>query len=367
MTNLKIVSLINAIIALLFISGLYSCKGQDKINISNLNEPSSSIGRVVLELDKDIVSIYQDTKLNMWFGSMNKGVYKYDGESLTLFSKTDGLAGHVVLSIQEDKLGNLYFDTTEGISVFDGHKFFALTVSDRGPDKNKWKLEEEDLWFRSGWDKSGPFRYDGTHLYFLELPENVMEDSFNILYPKVHYNPYGVYSIYKDTEGSMWFGTSSLGLYRYDGTSMSWMYEEHLTQTGNGGSFGIRSIVEDSNGYMWICNPTYKYMMESDSLDSGELSLLNYKRELGANSYDGDSLYFLSMTTDSAGDIWMAGYDQGLWRMNGNELKQYPLSGDQEGLVFLFVYIDKKGVIWLGTQNSGVYKYNGNSFDKFEL
>jgi len=34
---------------------------------------------------------------------------------------------------------------------------------------------------------------------------------------------------------------------RYDGKSILWLYEDHLTNLPNGGSFGIRAILEDKN------------------------------------------------------------------------------------------------------------------------
>ena len=50
----------------------------------------------------------------------------------------------------------------------------------------------------------------------------------------------------------MWFGTSNLGIYRFDGQHVDWMYEDHLTNPPDGGSFGIRSIIEDRNGDFWL-------------------------------------------------------------------------------------------------------------------
>lgn len=67
-----------------------------------------------------------------------------------------------------------------------------------------------------GWNKNGPYRYDGKSLYYLEFPETNQADEFYSKYPNASYNPYGIYTLYNDSKGTVWFGTSSLGVYRYD-------------------------------------------------------------------------------------------------------------------------------------------------------
>ncbi len=60
-----------------------------------------------------------------------------------------------------------------------------------------------------GWDsKRGPYRYDGEHLYHLEFPKTAQADTFHAKYPQATYDPYGIYSMYKDRAGHMWFGTA---------------------------------------------------------------------------------------------------------------------------------------------------------------
>ena len=105
------------------------------------------MGEIALELDKKIWSIYQDKKNNYWFGSKRNGIYKYDGKSLVQFTKKDGLCSNSngARNIQEDKDGNIYFDTGEGISKFDGKSFETLKVIRNSVMvQNEWKLEETE-------------------------------------------------------------------------------------------------------------------------------------------------------------------------------------------------------------------------------
>ncbi|MBC8754846.1 hypothetical protein H2O64_09205 [Kordia sp. YSTF-M3] len=344
-----------------------SCNGQSKSKNDHTSEKAIPLGNVVSEIGQKIGLIFQDSKNNIWFVGTDQGAYKYDGENLVLYTVKDGFIGSTVLGIQEDNFGNIYFDTTTGVSKFDGKQFTTLEIVENSAVKNEWKLTPNDLWFRMGWEHSGPYRYDGERLYHLQFPKNKMEDEFNSKYPNASFNPYGVYYIYKDTKGTMWFGTSSLGIYQYDGNDIRWMYEKQLTETPEGGSFGIRSIVEDTAGYIWICNPKYKYKILPDSIQTDALKPLHYQRVLGIERKEVESSYFMSMTLDDTGDLWMVTYNNGVWRHTGTELIHYPMKeGDADVLLFS-IYKDNQGVLWLGTHNAGVYTFTGKSFEKFKL
>lgn len=136
-----------------------SCSGQDAVEqrSSTLKnqDNTAAIGEIVTELGDKITVVFQDSNDHYWFGGGKKGVYKYDGKTLTVFSIQDGLCSHSILGIQEDRLGNIFFDTLKGVSKFDGKKFTTLKVTVPESSNSEWKLEPDDLWFRMGWDKNG--------------------------------------------------------------------------------------------------------------------------------------------------------------------------------------------------------------------
>ena len=63
---------------------------QNSISFSRLNLPTTS-------LDKNIRSIFQDSKGNYWFGTNGAGVYRYDTKTLTQFTIKAGLADNQVM------------------------------------------------------------------------------------------------------------------------------------------------------------------------------------------------------------------------------------------------------------------------------
>ena len=71
--------------------------------------------------------------------------------------------------------------------------------------------------------------------------------------------------------------------------------------------------------------------------------------------------------TSNYGDLWMAIYDDGVWRNTGQELIHYPVEIEGTKASIFSIYHDNEGTLWLITHNLGLLKYNGNSFEKFKL
>jgi len=326
---------------------------------------SSSIdtGVTITQLDKTIWTIYQDKKSNYWFGSKENGVYFYNGQQLKHITTENGLVSNEIRGIQEDANGNIFFDTEKGVSKFDGRTFKTLQIANPASPLNNWVLKPDDLWFRMGF-KSGAYRFDGKYLHYLKFPTSPQENMFYMKNPNTSLKPYGLYTIYKDRKGYMWFGTASLGVCRYDGRVLSWHYEEQLQTTPNGGDFGTRAIFEDKNGKFWINNTHFRYVIETYGYKP-----VTFKKESGVGYLNKTNKmefpFFLSITEDNKGNLWMATYENGVWKYNGKELIHYPVKDGETDVLLFTIYKDNKGVLWLGTNNAGVYTFNGHTFEKF--
>ncbi len=356
------------IYALLLIVTL-SCKGQNNSvgtnPIQNEQNQRIAIGDTVSYLDKSIWILFQDNENRYWFGTNGQGVYRYDGKTILHYTTKHGLLNDSIRGIQGDKAGNIFISSLGGINKFDGETFDTLPVL----ESNEWRLDPNDMWFaflgKSG--ESGPYRYDGKTLHHLKFPKNDMEDAYYAEFGKHPWSPYDPYTIYKDRSGNIWIGTAELGLCQYDGKTIRWLYEKHLTLIEGGGSFGIRSIIEDKDGKFWFCNTRYRYNI---LLNTSDDKLLHYKRENGiedALSPEGkDRIYFMSAVEDNEGDLWMLTYEQGIWRYDGKKLTHYPIK-DGERIVKLFsMYKDHQGDLWLCSHEDGAFKFNGKTFQKFK-
>jgi ligand-binding sensor domain-containing protein len=297
------------------------------------------------------MTIYQDKKNNFWFGSWEDGLYRYDGKTIIHFTTKSGLPHNRIEEIKEDKSGNIYFNTSKGISKFDGQTFTTLYVTD---SNNQWKLEPNDLWFRQGWDSGFVYRYDGNSLYKLQSPKH----------PKHSYS-YAIYSIYKDNQGNVWFGTNPLGVFRYNGKSFDWITENDVTELHDGPANGVRSIIEDKDGCFWF-NTMYRYKVCDNN--SEKQTFYSRKQSIGSldGKKDGNLNEYLSITKDNNNELWIATYKDGIWRYNGKNTIHYSVKNEAKDITVFSIYKDKAGNIWLGTHENGAYKFNGQKFERFK-
>ncbi|MBX7134449.1 MAG: hypothetical protein K1X67_17400 [Fimbriimonadaceae bacterium] len=323
------------------------------------------LGTTVTAFASNLRTMFQDRKGDYWFGSSNEGLFCYDGKNIVRYTKQDGLAGDQVGGIQQDKKGLLYFTTNGGVSKFDGKSFQTLPeVHMDAPDKG-WRLHKDDLWFTYGSSGGGPSRYDGKTLYCLRFPKHHLEDSKLALQPKS--SMYAIYTIYKDKRGYLWFGTGDAGLCRYDGKTINWLYEDHLTNVPAGGSFGIRSIIEDRDGKLWICNTKNRYIVSPTNRQAH--GLIDYKTEVGTGdltkAIGQERLYFQSVVKGKEGDLWMMPWGGGVFRYDGKKLTHYPVKDGDKDAYMSQIYRDSRGDLWIASQTGGPYKFNGKTFERF--
>ncbi|MBL7826594.1 MAG: hypothetical protein JNJ57_08195 [Saprospiraceae bacterium] len=314
------------------------------------------------QLSRNIMTIYQDQQNNYWFASWEDGLYKYDGKTILHFTTKNGLPSNRVEDVQEDKSGNIFFNTPGGVCKVEGQTIRVLPAKESA----EWQLHADDLWFRSLQYNGKIYRYDGSELHHLQLPTCPPGEAWVAKYP-TNPSPYGTYTIYKDSKGNLWFGTAAVGACRYNGRSFDWISEEDVTELHNGPSNGVRSIIEDKDGYFWF-KSAYRYQVYGNNEAQKEPF---YRREKSIGNLDGnpfsDFWEYLSIARADNNDLWFATYRNGVWRYDGKKTTAYPVQAEGKGITLFSIYKDKQGNLWLGTHENGVYKLNGNKFERFRL
>lgn len=382
---------LNLLLFLSILTKFSSCYGQ---NTSQVDKSTSTyqnsiqirtIGDTVSETHDSVLVVFQARNNIYWFGSNGHGAYRYDGKSLLHFTTKDGLCHNKIVQIQEDKSGNIYFNTDGGISKFDGQNFATLNITSNSNDG--WKSEPDDLWFKGAQDSGVVYRYDGQSLHRLTFPKTKPAEE-HILnfpwskFPAMAYNPYDVYSIYTDSKGNVWFGTGMLGVCRFDGKSFGWIPNSELGLDKI--AFCVRAIIEDEDGKFWFSNSRYRYTIyqneSPDSYPSAAKGLstarqdgqgINFRKEKGIDpsndQKEDDYTYIMSIAEGNDGDLWMATFGAGVWRYDllTQNLTHYPVKDGNTTVTLFSIYKDHQDVLWLGTHVAGAYKFNGNSFEKF--
>jgi len=344
----------NKLILLSALVLLTSCNGQ--IAKREVDEKPVAIGNIVAALGSSIMVVFQDSQDVYWFGSWDAGVYRYDGKTLVNYTTADGLHNNRIDEIKEDSDGNLYFvscNSKSKIVTFNGTTFTTLS----SVVSNDWQLQPSDIWFKYSYENEKKvYRFDGTTLYELELPS-----------PPNLSNPFGIYSIYKDSKGNLWFGTNPVGVCRYDGKSFEWITEEDVTEFRDEGANGVRSIAEDTNGDFWF-NTEYRYSIYESTTSQSDSFYTRHESIGGLDGKEDSNLdEYLSTLRDDHGDLWFVTYRDGVFKYDGSTITHYAVKEDGKDITLFSIYKDNQGDLWLGTHENGAYRFNGEAFEKFRI
>lgn len=344
-------------IILLSIS-LIACKGLPSTNSQQREQSSHAPADSSSDLNHVASIVFQDSKGNFWFSS--KGAVKFDGATYTRFTTKDGLQSNRIHTIKEDHLGNIYFDTGEGISKYDGSIITQLKVVDNS--SKAMQLHSTDLWFAGDWNMNGVYRCDGEYLYPLRLSNHPFEKEFLTSNPNPSYSPYSVYTTYIDENGHLWMGGAIFGACRFDGKSFFWISEREMTEMDPGPAMGIRAIDQDAQGNFYFgSNVNSKYrMIEND----GKVS---YQKLKGVDTSEDPAIMSacISMVIDQNDHIWMAHYKAGVWKYDGEKFTHFPILHEGEEAELFSTFLDNKETVWLGTHNAGAFYWNGETFQQF--
>lgn len=350
-------------LAVVLIVTSVSC-GRESKAFSDQHPHSAPLPTLERSLPSDIRCVYRSSGGELWIGSTTSGLFLDTDSGFQRFGVPQGLPSDRIMDIQEDRNGALLVVTSSGVAVRGNGRFNRVPVVRAGSDPLQWRGDTTDVWlFTSGTnDGTYPMRWDGTILHELRLPPSPRAEAFTKQYPTSAYSPYDVYTIHRMRNGHIWVGTSNLGICVFNGTSFSWLYEDDLTTTPEGGSFGIRSILEASNSDIWICSSKYRYRVGSAGAPPSQLQYDRLPGITGMSSPGGyPYVYALSITEDSNAVLWFATYDDGLWQVDGKRSRHFPMivNGDQT-LLYRMIK-DRRGTLWLCTQNKGLWTWDGRN------
>lgn len=291
-----------------------------------------------------------------------------------------------VRTIIQDRQGNIWLASNEGIIRYDGKTFTNIT-GNLGSDRFFYVLQDrnENFWF--GNYGSGAYYYNGKSLQHFTTKEGLVSN--------------GIFSIYEDKAGNIWFGTNG-GVSRYDGKSFrnyvmkgDTMIEDktgksfpHITS----GSNGVSPIIEDKTGKFWFGTNGHTFIYDERTFavlrdNEGKAinnvwSIIEDKKGniwLGGDGlwrYDGSTFTNFSenniryLCEDKRGNIWGSGSVNGKWALYRFDEKALPNKKPTvieitESLNLFWVFAANDGNIWFGSFD-GVYRYDGKTIHAFQ-
>ncbi len=197
--------------------------------------------------------------------------------------------------------------------------------------------------------------------------------------------------IIEDYSGSMWIGTRSKGISKYDGSNwttydtLNGLNDQRInaiaidknnnTWVGTDGGLSkfdgimwtnydtssglarpkVQSVAVDSNGNIWfVCHGymntnifTVITKMEGDSWTNYELK----------NDY-----VVCPIAIDTSGNVWFASYGGGIFQYNWKEFHIYTKKAGLPTDFFFSINVDKYNYVWAGSNGKGVIGFNGHAW-----
>lgn len=331
-----------------------SCLSQNKapsLEEGEANSMNEGLDHLGFQIGEYVIEIFEDSKGNLWFGTLAQGVARYDGHQLKYFTSEDGLNGNRVGSIIEDSDGNLWFGTHSGIAKYDGQTFKRFDERD-GLCSNQVShllLDQHGTLWIGTW--GGVCTFNGSNFVNFPLPKP------DIALPPYQATMNWLTDIAEDAEGNMWFARDGYGVCKYDGKSFT-----HYTKEDGLASNAVRDIQEDHQGNIWFGSRVVEKDHPDPDKRFGSGGLTRYDGEdfisfpdlAGLNKDDVYEIY-----RDVAGNIWIGTRNQGVYKYDGKQFANYSENNTESGFPKSVVSIlaDSEENIWLGCAG-GLFRLN---------
>lgn len=196
-----------------------------------------------------------------WFGAKD-GAYRFDGTTLHYFSFPLDSADiaerrdhpgrlrseYSVYCVLKDNRGNIWFGTEQrGVCRYDGRTFqwFRGKGLSDGAVRTIYQDRAGVLWF--GNNAEGLFRYDGTTLRNITEEQGLGNPGFKKGLSGKEGTMARVWSITEDRAGTLWVATIDAGLWSY----RKGKYTNYTVKDGLS-SNSVQALTIDAQGIMWI-------------------------------------------------------------------------------------------------------------------
>jgi ligand-binding sensor domain-containing protein len=309
-----------------------------KVDDSVTKDTASQIGTYV-------TSAFEDSKGNLWFGTLEEGIARYDGTQLRYFTKNDGLPSNRVTSVIEDANGVYWLGTGEGLSKFDGQDFtnYIVKKDDWGSNVvNQLFFDHKGQFWIGTW--GGVYQFDGKKFTPFTIPYPQIDTPIN------EDTKDWITEIDEDAEGNMWFARDGYGACKFDGASFLYFLKKDGLHSNN-----VTEIEFDGEGNIWFGtrvaerdNPDPEKRIGKggvNKLENGKM--ISFPEFKGFNDGDVFTVYKVGPN-----NIWISTTQNGVYQYNGRDFKNYPVP-----ISIMDIMQDRHGITWLAGAG-GLYKIN---------
>jgi signal transduction histidine kinase/ligand-binding sensor domain-containing protein len=269
----------------------------------------------------DARRLLRDRNGGLWIGTRDRGLVHLHKERTDRFSQSDGLSGENVFSLFEDREGNIWVATTNGLDRFRDFAVATLTVNQGLSEAVVWSVLP---------DRNGSV-WLGTH-GGLNRFNNGRITTFGKRGGKL--NGHAPSSLFQDDRGRIWVSTIGGFGYLENGRSVP-------VRGVPGGN--VTSIVQDRTGNLWVANEHLGLFR----LDwEGAVQQISWTN-LGHKDYASA----LAADPSQGGGLWIGFVLGGVTYFTGGQQRASYGTGDGlgEGRVNALQF-DRDGALWVATQ-----------------
>lgn len=316
-------------------------------------------------------TLLADSRGNLWVGTWAQGLWRVTrdpaGGALSV-SRVKGLndiAGDQVRSLREDREGNIWAGTLDGLYRLSPNKVESITdvglVGGIGatPDGSVWLGTGDDLIQFTGGTvrKHEELRSHTRALYrTLDIDGGTVWTStrsqlFRVTSSRVEAIPLvgvgqlqSINTIAADRQGGVWLNDLDSGLMRWRGGRV-----EPVPLPDDLAHMRIEALYVDRSLRTWI------------SFSDGRLATIDRSNLLQVHALERGAGVYRPMFQDSKGFMWLGG-SQGLTRFDGTTFDTWRGTESLPAESILNIVEDQSGTLWLGTQ-SGVMRVTAADFE----
>ena len=292
-----------------------------------------------------VFSIDQDKRGNMWFATYD-GVNKYDGYAFTVYQHNEddpnSIANDISRIVKTDSQGRVWIGTRDGLSRYDEEKdiFQNFFYEKNGKHLQVNGIEEispEQLLIST---PEGLIMFDIKESKFID-------DSFSTAMHKT------IASTLYRQEDLIYIGTPTDGLYNYSITQKT--FEKVIPILG---TKQIQAILQQSPTRIWVATEGAGLFL----INPKTKEIKNYLHS-PSNPKSISSNYIRSLAMDSQNRLWIGTFnDLNIYHEGTDSFASYSSNPVENGSLsqrsVRSIFMDSQGGMWLGTYFGGLNYYH---------
>ncbi len=266
----------------------------------------------------------EDNQGSIWISDNGGAVFRVQGTESQSFGVGEGLSPNGVCWLATDRAGTLWFSQSGAIGVFRNERFVKLA-----------SLGQQSARIHPA-RQGGIWLFADAKLYHCSLEGRLVavgELEFDAVPGEVTAT-----ALHQDRTGGVWIGTSSGGLFRFDGQGFQRVEVSHPN---------IINVMEDSEGNIWV------------GTRGGGLNRLNARALRLVGPTGGLPMAAVqSACEDAAGNLWVVGQNGALASRSNGVWSLVSSNSGWTGGEAACVAAETDGGILIGTRDRGVFRHH---------